>query len=274
MSLEEVVGRLASHEQVEGLILMGTTGTTSMSPNSDYDLFMVLSQNGVPLRMVTTWIDDRLAEVYCTSVKTVERIARHSAPWPDLSEEGIVLTWLRSGRIAHDRSGTLSSMQAAAANAPVPVLPADQAIYEAWRKIGYNVAHIQRYLASNDPLSQLAVNLRLLFSVDEVKAHYFTVRRLPWRGEKPAIRYWTAHDPVYIDRLRQFFTETDLQTRADLYIELARLTLAPVGGLWERGSTVVAVGAPFGSTEESLLPTTPDPDDGLRLWHDLIGAET
>lgn len=271
MSLGEVITRLASSPKVEGVLFMGTTGTSAMTPTSDYDLLLVLSREDSRLRMVTTWIDDRLSEVYCTTLRTIERIARHPAPWPDLSEEGSVPRWLLSGRIAHDRSGRLGRLQAIAAEAPTPLLSLEQDIYEAWRKIGYNVAHLQRYLASDDPHSQLAVDLRLLYSVDEVKAHYFTVRRLPWRGEKLAIHYWTENDPVYRDRLGQFFAEIDRRKRVEIYVDLARLTLAPVGGLWESGSTIVAVGAPYGSDEESWLTATTN--DALKFWHRLVDVE-
>lgn len=271
ISLDVLIDRLASSALVEGIIVFGTTGTSLMTTTSDYDLLLVFNRDDVPLRMVTTWIDQRLAEVYCTSLASLERIAAAPEPWLDTSEEGAILRWLRDGRIAHDPYGALARLRARAVAAPTPALPEGDAIYEAWRKIGYNVAHLLRYHAANDPVSRLAVEMRLLYSIAEVQGHYFTVRRLPWRGEKSAIRYWTAHDPAFADALQHYFAETDCHERVARYVELARHALAPVGGLWESGSTVVSVGAPFGSSMQSAPSATPDV--GLATWRRLIGAD-
>ena len=168
MTLEAVLARLAAHDAVDGILLMGSTGTGNLSPTSDYDLLLILTELAVPMRMVTTWVDGRLTEVYCTTVRAIERITADPAAWTDLSEEGVVLTWLQSGRIAHDRTGRLARAQGMARATPPPALQGEHEIYEAWRKIGYNVAHVKRYLASDDPVSHIAIDLRLLHGLDEL----------------------------------------------------------------------------------------------------------
>src|SRR5689334_6131884 len=40
---EDVIGRLKTHAEVEGIMLIGSTGTGRLEPSSDYDLFIVLS---------------------------------------------------------------------------------------------------------------------------------------------------------------------------------------------------------------------------------------
>jgi predicted nucleotidyltransferase len=175
-SLEETLTKIASHHRVEGVMLLGSTGTDDFTPTSDYDVLVVFSTLPAPLRIVNTWIDGRLAEIYCTTTEAIDRIVKCGAPWPDASEEATLLGWLQAGRIYADRHGSLAVAQTRAADVLPPTLPGDDPIYEAWRKIGYNLAQITRYLVADDPLSQTAVDLRLLYSVDEVKVHYFTVR--------------------------------------------------------------------------------------------------
>lgn len=193
---------------------------------------MVFSALPVPLRIVTTWVDRRLTEAYCTTEQAVERIVASPESWRDGSEEGTIVAWLRDGRIVHDRDLQLAAAQERVRREPSPFSATYSEIYEARRKIAYNVAQLQRYLAADDPVSTVVVDLRLLYSVFEVALHYFTVRRLPWRGEKAAVRYWSQHDPGFLELLRQCLVTLDPHHKAEIYEELARRTLAPVGGLW------------------------------------------
>lgn len=267
-SLEETLTRIATHDHVDGVMLLGSTGTADFTPTSDYDVLIVFSVLPAPLRIVNTWIDGRLAEIYCTTSVAIEQILGVTTPWPDGSEEATILGWLRSGRMYFDRHGTLHGAQARAAVVPGPELPGDVVIYEAWRKIGYNVAQVKRYLGADDPVSQTAVDLRLLYSIDEVKLHYFTVRHLPWRGEKAAIRYWADHDPGFLRLLRRYFAESDRHHRVALYEELARLTLAPLADLWGIGEAAISLGAGYGSGK---TPAAPSPTQALDFWQELLG---
>jgi hypothetical protein len=269
LDLEEVLDRLAAHPAVDGILLMGTTGTGALTPTSDYDLVLVFAELPVPLRMVNTWVGGRLTEVFCTTVGAVERIAADPAGFAAASEEGEVAGWLRVGRVAHDRRGVLRAAQAAVQSAPPPAAVTDAEVDAAWRHVGYNVAQLRRYLAADDPMSRFAVELRLLYSLSDVMVHYFTARRLPWRGEKAAIRHWAANDPDYLARFRACLAEPDRRRKAERYEELARLAFAPVGPLWEVGTTAVAVGAGYGT--EAAAPAG-DAADALAFWDALVAG--
>ncbi|MDP9369910.1 MAG: hypothetical protein M3Q03_16840 [Chloroflexota bacterium] len=208
--------------------------------------------------------------MYCTTIPAIERVVGDPAAWCDGSEEAILVTWLQEGRLVSDRAGRIAMAQNRVRGAPLP-LPAERDIEEAWREIGYNVAQLQRYLASDDPATQIAADLRLLYSLFEVAARYFTVRRLPWRGEKAAVHYWSTQDPEYLNVLSQCLVEPDRQRKANLYEDLARRTLAPVGGLWEIGTTVVALGGPWGAGQETGRTGTTE--ETLTLWEQLTGGD-
>ena len=268
MTLDATIARLADHPAVAGLLLMGTTGTEALTPASDYDLLLILDQPDASLGMVQTWIDGRLTEIYCTPRSALARIVENIASWPDRSEEGAIVRWLREGRIAHDRAGRLRQAQERARAAPPPRHAYDAQIYAAWRSIGYNVAQSKRYLASDDPVAWEAVDWRLLHGIAEIQNHYFTVRRLPWRGEKPAIRYLTEHDPDFLALLRRCLAEPDRRRRFALYEDLARHALAPVGDLWQAGTTVVSPGPGFGATADDAAIGTVE--SALASWQGLL----
>lgn len=268
-ALSDVLATIASHADVAGILLMGTTGSGELTPTSDYDLLLVFRDAAAAAgaRIITTWIEGRLAEVYCTTETDVERIVTASEPWPDVSEAGVVLTWLRDGRVAYDADGRLQFAQERARHAPTPTLPNVAERYEAWRKINYNVAQLRRYLADDAPGAGLAVDMRLLYSVAEVNGHYFTVRQLSWRGEKPALRYWSQHDPAYLELLRDFVAATERERKVALYEQLAQAALAPAGGLVAAGATIVGVGAPFGGAETAAGAAV---DAVSALWERLV----
>lgn len=270
MTLDEMLDRLRHHDAVDGIMLLGTTGTGAFTSTSDYDLLLVLRELTAPIRIVNTWLDGRLTEIACTTTFAIERIVAEEATWADGSEEATVLTWLREGRIAFDRIGALAAACADARSALPPTLADARQIHEAWRKIGYNVAQIKRYLAADDPISQTIVDMRLLYSVAEVNLHYFTVRRIPWRGEKPAIRFWLEHDPEYLQRLRRLWASSIRVERVSLYEELAALALAPCGGLWQRGETAISLGAGYGTVED-FRSHSGTLGDAETLWNDLMG---
>jgi len=152
-SLDELLVRLANREVVSGILLLGTTGSAALKPTSDYDLLLVFDTLPVPLRMVTNWIEGRLTEVYCTTVQTVERVATNPAIWTDGSEEGILVNWLRDGRIIHNQDGRLTTAQDKVRQEPRPMMATDDEIYEAKRKIAYNLAQLDRYLTADDSVS-------------------------------------------------------------------------------------------------------------------------
>lgn len=266
--LDDVLGRISAHPLVDGILLVGSTGSEALAPDSDYDLLVVLSGLPAPLRIVNTWVDHRLTEAYITTTAAIERILNTSMPLPDGSEEAGILRWLREGHIAHDRRGILHTACEKAPTLQEPALPGDREIHEAWRKIGYNLAQMRRYLAAGDDISRLTVDMRLLYSVDEVKMHYFTVRKLAWRGEKAAIRYWSEHDPDFLALLRDYFGAADQHARVDLYASLAESALAPVGQPWQFGETIVSVGAGWGTGGEAIVGTEAE---ALALWEDIAG---
>ena len=62
-SLDEVVTRLAHHREVESIVILDSGAKGHLNPASDYDVLVVLSEMPVPVSLVLTTIERRLAEV-------------------------------------------------------------------------------------------------------------------------------------------------------------------------------------------------------------------
>lgn len=270
LTLDAFAARLAARAAVDGILFMGSTGAGALNAASDYDLLLILADDPAAPRMVVTWVEGHFTEIYCTPITALARITADPAVWRDGSDEGAVIRWLRDGRIVHDRAGHLAAAQAVARATPPLGTSAPEGPYWAWGTLGYNVAQAKRYLASDDPVYQEVVDFRLLYGLAEVMTAYFTVRGLSWRGEKAAILHWTAHDPTYLAMFRSCLAETDRARKVAEYETLARLTLAPVGELWSRGTAMVGAGTGWGAGPDALEGSI---EDANAYWHALVAPD-
>ena len=105
-----------------------------------------------------------------------------------------------------------------------------------------------------------AADLRIgLYGASDLLFNYFAIRRLEWSGEKNAVRYLMEYDPDYLDLFLEFIRVGDRDRKVALYVELAALTVAPVGDLWPEGVTVLAI-----------EPQATSPERLANFWEELV----
>lgn len=239
LALSDVVASLMAHPHVEGIMLLGSTGTERLRAYSDYDLLVVVSDQSPSLSLGCTWIDHHFAEVIFKTISAVEGLLRLDGPMREDTEQGVLIAWLQTERLVFDRTGRLEAVCRTLGQRNLIRLNTDQETYQAWFTINYNVQQTKRYAASDDPLYRATVEVRLLYGIHEVFVHYFRVRHIPWHGDKEAVRYLLDRDPVYLHLFRQCIAESNLDHKVRLYERLAEMALAPAGPLWGEGDTSV-----------------------------------
>jgi predicted nucleotidyltransferase len=263
MTLDEVIGMLASQDRVEGVLLMGSAVCGEVGPASDYDMVVVLSELPDSLHSGLVYVDGRLTDLFFVAVQDVVMLLEDPEPVAAASWPGLLVRWLTTGRIAFDRSGHLESARRAVRDAALlqPTTPGDA--YSTWYKINYDLRHNKRMLNSDDPVYLLAVDIRLLYSLADVLVGYFTLRGLLWQGEKKAIRYWSAHDPNFVALFQAYSAETDRGRKLHLYEQMAALTTEPLGGLWPANASM------FRPLPGSETPSH-DAEQALLFWNRLF----
>ncbi len=242
--LQEVLDRLAARTLVDGVLVMGSAATVTdgLTPWSDYDLLVVLEQPAPPLWLVLTLVDHRLTEVYFTPAAALEQLPAGERLPDGLETLRFALsTWLQTGRIAFDRWGRLEQVRKLLASRASYGPTTEVEVYNRWVHTNYNVCQTKRMAAADDPVYQMAVNLRLIYSLADLKTDYFAVRRLPYRGEKEVVRYWMEQDPPYLRLFQAAIAAGDRSEKLALYYQLAAATLALVGGLVPEEATTVEV---------------------------------
>ena len=256
-TLDDVVRRLGSHPDVEGVALGGSGQDSLLTGASDIDLLVVVVEKWSNLRVGVTWIEGRMGDLLFATTSEVESI---SDAEPALDVNGWVrrvAAFLACARILVDQGGRLVRAQRAAQQWPEESpSPFGGDAYRAWHKINYDRQHNRRMLASGDPDYVTALEVRLLYAFADVFAGYFAIRRLRWEGEKAAVRYLREHDPAFLELFRQCLAEQDRHARFALYEQLCREATAPAGGLWASEPTSAHLRDPETATPEAHAAAT------------------
>ncbi|MEW6753030.1 MAG: nucleotidyltransferase domain-containing protein [Candidatus Latescibacterota bacterium] len=232
-SLDEVVDRLRANPRVDGLLLAGSAD--DRTPNSDIDLVVLVADESVPQRHACTWIERCFTDLVFLTTAEADSIRSGAVPASLAADDGVrrwMLTALRDARILFDRSGRLEAARTALAASPPDLRPPHTDLFPLWDHLNYVLTSSRRYAGSADPLYRDAFALRMTSGPADAMVAYFAVRRLPWRGEKEALRYWQCEDPSYREAFLACLNEPDPARKLDLYALLVERCLAPVGPLW------------------------------------------
>jgi len=249
-------------------VLVDSTGQSSFTLTSDYDVLVVLAEMPVPLQVGITYIDHRLTDLLFATAAQVDRILATQAPLDRDEWEGQIAHWLMTGQVAFDRHGRLTQAKTKLCSGDWFRSFEDIDAYGAWIGVNFNLLHTRRLLRSDDPVKLQAAELRMsLYGVGSLLYSYFRVRKLPWEGDKAAVRYFMQRDPAYLALLQQFLREADLRRKFAAYEHLAEATLAPISALWS-GEPTVLWNDMVPATWETIV-------QGLNLWEAYsAGIET
>lgn len=237
-TLEELLARLSRSQAVDAVAIIGSAAEGNLNANSDYDLLVVLANPPLSISTGVTHLDGRFTDLVFTTSEDIEQLnAAGDREIPMQSIPGSIVRWMPTARIDFDKSGRLSRLQEKA-KAGMRLKTADEGeVYGGFDKASYNLAHTKRMLASDDPVTQTAIDMRLLYQLADLMVDYFRVRGLAWQGEKKAVLYWESQDPDYLSLFRKCLDARDQARKVSLCAELAQATMAPVGVPWESGAT-------------------------------------
>jgi len=267
LTLEEVIVRLSKSEAVEGILLIGSTNEGRLTPASDYDLVVVLNTMPMSLHVGLTWINHRLTDLLFVRSGELDNLTALAEPVSALKPIGRLIRWLQSGKILFDRSGRLQRCQSKVRTGTWTKAAGEFEVYGAWFGVNYNLAQTRRMLASDDPDYRMTAEVRMaIYGTSGLLWDYFTIRRLPWEGEKRALRYLESLDPEYYKLFHQFVKAGTREKKLRLYEQLAKRTTAPAGGLWGENDTVLLF-------QEGTELQPGMAESALSFWDSLISNQ-
>lgn len=247
-SLDEITVKLSDNDNVDAMLLCGSTATGKQTKDSDHDLVLIVKEKPDKLLSLFAYIGGVPADVFFYSLADIKRIILDKQ-----AKEGgetWLMHWLPKGKIAFDKSGTLSDLQRLGSEIKSP--PDTSASMYAY-KINYNLVNNKRYFDSGDLLYQEALEIRLLYSAVEAIVGYFSMRHIYWEGEKKAIQYLKEHDPEYLAIFQKSFCRaSNLLDRFTAYRDLVEKSFTTEYPKWDNNVAASPEGD-FGSFWTNLL---------------------
>lgn len=238
LSLDKLVAQLSKQAEIDAILLAGTTGKKTLKRYSDYDLLIVLNEMATPPSLIITTIDGYLAELYFLTAVTADQLIENPAEVEANTLNGAFVSMITKGEIVYDASGRLHKLREIAPQTCCANI-LDHQVYGAWYSLTYNHAQNLRYFHSGDALYLAALQCRMLYCISNCLSAYFTLRGVPWRGEKEAIRYLQAHDSAYLAQFQATVAAGGIEQQFPQYEQLVALTLPTNMPQWPDSYTVV-----------------------------------
>ncbi len=237
--LKKIIEKLQSKKEVDAVFLTGSGGNSPLKPWSDIDLVVVFKRNTKQLYSLFTWIGGRFADVFFYDLGDIARLGNLKSFNED-NLDGTFVDWLRNGKIEFDKSGRTTRFKNEILRRKTRYSISPDKVFSSWQSVNYNYVANNRYFSAKDPAYHKALELRLLYSAIELVTAYFTLRGIPWRGEKKAVKYLEERDKKYYAVLIRYFAARDLKARMGLYNKMVSMTLTKKYGVFPK-SKVIAV---------------------------------
>ncbi|NIA16375.1 MAG: hypothetical protein GWP08_20130 [Nitrospiraceae bacterium] len=225
-TIKELVGRLAKCPNVTGLVRYGGRHVEDMSPGGDFDLFVIVNDRpkglegmhfhvgGVPIDVSMRTLDDLHSESPLT------RIDIH----------------LASGEVLVDKTGRLQELLPPLAQrwqASLPEAgPNDQAAAR------FHQSHALNKVRGRIDSEPLLCHFLIATDVFWLVQSYFSVRRLAYPGEKPALEVIRTSAPAIFRLIENFYAETELRTKLAILEDMTDRILEPIGGTWKQAEVL------------------------------------
>jgi len=76
LTFDVLLARLTANDDVEGLLLFGSSQGDAFSHASDYDLIVVFADASPAFNTIATWVDGHLTEINCKRLGDLEAWVR------------------------------------------------------------------------------------------------------------------------------------------------------------------------------------------------------
>jgi hypothetical protein len=267
LSLTEVISRLSQSSLVDGIAEFGSHTAEHFSPNSDYDLLILITQLPFPVFQMLTSIHERLADIVLVDTQTADRLLASSEP-PTTLFDTLFARKMQTAHIHFDRAGRLQCVQ-------------DRVTHSSWQAIimtiasrtpepavwfwqSFGLLQLERMVQTHDLVHLLAVDMLLTACLSATWRSYFDVHALPWEGEKAALRYWMEHDTGYFQAVQACLAAPNRNERLSAYRSLVEQTIKPIANILEVGETAVVLAQ--AEHEEHQVQTM------VQFWNNLFAS--
>ncbi|GEM_PF-6036489 len=238
-NLADLIKHLEASPHIHGTVMYGTIPDEN-NRISDYDIVLIHDDSDLAtINKMITSVDHRITDVIFVHVDDVKQALVAELPVAENSTAGGIFKKIEGAQILYDPDKLLHDVQMKLDDEVNWLSHSPDALYHDWYWLNHQLVHIRRMAQSEDHMYLLSVRLKMCKNIGAIYRAYFKTRHLPWRGEKPALIYWSKHDPNFYNLILQFLQESSTKAQVIIYERLIELALQPVGGLWDDNVTAI-----------------------------------
>ncbi|MFA6270386.1 MAG: nucleotidyltransferase domain-containing protein [Candidatus Paceibacterota bacterium] len=231
MTLNDLIQNLKSKEEIDAVFVTGSQGLGEQKSYSDIDLVIVFKENTQKLFSLFQFIDGKPADIFFYDIPLLEKLKADKEISAN-TMDAVLINWLEKANIEFDKSGTITSMKDDVENLKkklqVPVIEMKK--FESLINSGYITN--KRYFESNDPEYLEALEIKLLYDLNNILMGYFEFRNIPWRGEKQVLKYLRENDSEFYNLYMFCIKAVDIKEKFDAYLKLVKTVFSGSYGLW------------------------------------------
>ncbi len=263
LSLDQVIEKLKKNENVDCVFLTGSHGTRKAGSSSDIDLIVILKAKYKTIQSVFTYIDETFADIYFFDHLDLDKVRNFLDNHVEFVANGnsTLPVWLQKADIKFDKSGKTSALIERGFKDMVINVPFSEK-YNFWQNANYNYVANKRYFDSKDPIYHEALEIRLLYSMSNLICCYFSLRNIPWTGEKNAVKWFKENDLAYYVLFERYNESLSLKERFERYSDIFSKTFPKGYEVWKKDFVVAQ---PQGSTNNESVS-----EDLERYWKNLV----
>jgi predicted nucleotidyltransferase len=222
-NLNELIDRLKESSAVIGIVRYGSRLPEDMSSGGDFDLFVFLGTSSLDLESLHFYIDDIPVDINLRTLKDL-----------DLSKPISFIDFaLMDGDILYDETGILEK-KISSLKQRWKIQGAKLTENEkSWER--FSQKHILDKVKGRINKEPLLCEFLLNTNIYWLIQNYFRVRRIPYPGEKDALKRINIKDNNIHNKLEDFYSTKDLKKKFEISEELTELVLAPIRGPWRKG---------------------------------------
>lgn len=253
IGLQNLVQKLNSQQEIDAILIAGSQGRGEQKEHSDIDLLVVLTENSEQIFSLLQFVDNKPADIFFTDIASLKKISEQETI-PANTMEAVFLDWLKEGKIEFDKSGTLSALKDKCdqlkKRETVPEM--EMRKFESLINQGYITN--KRYYSSHDPEYLNALEVKLLFDINNILVGYFEFRNIPWRGEKRMLAYLKKNDKEFYDLFLSFIQSAkNIDEKFAIYEQLIERVFEGKYGLWDKEIISPNIKGPLEETKRTTL---------------------
>jgi predicted nucleotidyltransferase len=262
-TLKNIIENLKNKEEVDAVFVTGSQGLGEQKSYSDIDLVVVFRENTQKLFSMFQYIDGKPADIFFYDISLLEKL-KSDKEIPANTMDAVLIGWLEKATIEFDKSGTVTSMKVDVENLKkkLQVPMTEMKKFESLINAGYITN--RRYFESNDSEYLEALEIKMLYDLNNILMGYFEFRNIPWRGEKLVLKYLRENDRMFYNLYMSCLRAPYIKEKFETYLVLVKNVFCGDYDLWDKD-----VINPYikGVLEEK------DREKLINYWKTLLGTD-